>query len=187
MNQDDFSMFEPSDGEMKYDYPELADVDEFRELNNNELKFVWYFAASSSPIKNLANKPRAKKAVSLAYGRFKTKESVKQLMECNFPDDIETAIKVMRSYRMAYRIKAKLAQEYIFDRMLEIVQLNDETPVENMDFEERKKYTDVAQKVSSHLPELLRNVEYSFGLTDKAGKKKTKTPIPKISELQDLI
>ena len=126
-------LFQPSNREMKFDYPELAEVKEFSELKNNEMKFVWYYASSTSPIKELKGTHRINQSLELAYGKFAARESLGEIRKGNFPVHINNAIAVMKTYRVDYRLRAKLAQEYIFDKMIEVVQVDGS--IDSMDFD----------------------------------------------------
>ena len=43
------AVFEPTDRDMKIEYPELADMPEFSNMPNADIKFCWYFGCKSSP------------------------------------------------------------------------------------------------------------------------------------------
>ena len=46
MNYGEALMYEPSNRDMKIDYPELAEIEEFSILSARQLKFVWYLRPS---------------------------------------------------------------------------------------------------------------------------------------------
>lgn len=152
-------MFEPSSRDMKLDYPELADIEEFENLSARELKFVWYVGNRTSPLAGMKAKQRVKAAAATAWGDYHAnRESVKELSEGKLPDKIKKAIDKMSSFSPSVRLKAKFMQEYIFDKMQNIIIISPED-MDDMDADERKKYTDLALKVSSELPNLVSRLE----------------------------
>ena len=164
-----------SDKDMLIEFPELAEVKEFKGLNTKEVKLCWLVGNRTSPI--YAMKPRTakiKRALSLVYGSsWEKKEDLKQMALGDIPTPIQLGIERMAAFNPEYRLRAKLMAQYMFDTLNEVVVL--ETPISEMDIEERKKYTDLLVKVHDSLPKLVTTLETSFGA--KVISRKTKTEV----------
>ena len=167
MDYDEALMFEPSNRDMKLDYPELAEIEEFNILSARQLKFVWYVSNRTSPIAGLDQKKRLKAAASMAWGNYHSKKQ--EAIDYGngiVPDEIKAAIKKMSSFIPSVRLKAKFMQEYIFDKMQKIIVVSDKE-MDEMDADEKKKYADLALKVSSELNNVVDRMESGYGIKTK--------------------
>jgi hypothetical protein len=164
-----------SDKDMLIEFPELAEVKEFKGLNTKEVKLCWLIGNRTSPIYSM--KPRTakiKRALSLVYGSsWEKKEDLKQMALGDIATHIQLGIERMAAFNPEYRLRAKLMAQYMFDTLNEVVVLD--TPISDMDIEERKKYTDLLVKVHDSLPKLVTTLETSFGA--KVIGRKTKTEV----------
>lgn len=160
-------LFEPTARDLKLDYPELAEVEEFKVLSQRELKFVWYVGNRTSPIAGKGKKERLKAASVMAWGDYHAKkQKVQDIAKGKLEPKMVAAIEKMSSYNPSVRLKAKFMQEYIFDKMQNIIIVSSEE-LEEMDADERKKYTDLALKVSSDLTSLVDRMERGYGVKVK--------------------
>ena len=164
-----------TDRDLRIEYPELAEINEFKKLNKKEVKFCWLVGNRTSPIYNL--EPRSskiKRALSLTYGNlWNKKEELVAISNGEIPTHIQLAIERMLVFNPEYRLRARLMTQYMFDTLNEIVVLD--TPISAMDIEERKKYADLLVKVHGDLPKLVQTLETSFGA--KVISRKTKTEV----------
>lgn len=164
-----------TDRDLRIEYPELAEINEFKKLNKKEVKFCWLVGNRTSPIYNL--EPRSskiKRALSLTYGNlWNKKEELVAISNGEIPTHIQLAIERMLVFNPEYRLRARLMTQYMFDTLNEIVVLD--TPIADMDIEERKKYADLLVKVHGDLPKLVQTLETSFGA--KVISRKTKTEV----------
>lgn len=164
MELSSIEMFEPSVRDMKLDYPELAEVEEFKKLNARELKFCWYVGSRTSPLANMTKKKRLQVASATAWGGYHAKkQQVKELAEGKLTDDIIKGIKKMSTYNPSVRLKAKFMQEYIFEKMQTIIMISPEEMAE-LDADEKKKYAELALKVSSELGNVVGRMESGYGV-----------------------
>lgn len=187
MEYGDVLMFEPSNRDMKIDYPELAEIDEFKDLSSRQLKFVWYVANRTSPLAGIKGIKRLKVAASTAWGNYHTKkQEAKEYAEGKYPDEIKAAIDVMASFIPSVRLKAKFMQEYIFDKMQSIIMVS-ETDMNDMDADEKKKYTDLALKVSSELNSVVDRLENGYGVKVKKTNQKENEIKRTVSDVIDKI
>lgn len=187
MNYGEALMYEPSNRDMKIDYPELAEIEEFNILSARQLKFVWYLANRTSPIAGLEKKKRLKAAASMAWGTYHAKkEEAIEYAKGNVPDEIKAAITKMASFIPSVRLKAKLMQEYIFDKMQTIIIVSDQD-MDEMDADEKKKYADLALKISSELNNVVDRMESGYGIKVKEKSNKKSEVKRTISDIIDKI
>jgi hypothetical protein len=158
------SLFEPSKRDMKLDYPELADVEEFEELNARELKFCWYVGNRTSPLAKLDKKIRVVQAAETAFeGYRRDKSMIDGLRKGIIPSKLKLAIAKMTTYVPTVRLRAKLNTEYIFEAMQDLVIIDKQTR-KNMTGDEKKEYQALLSKVSADLPKLVDRIEGGFGI-----------------------
>ena len=171
---------------MRLDYPELADYDEFKELSARELKFCWFMGNRTSPLvrQNLQKKVMLNRAISESFGKSaKNREDVKQMLAGDIPENIMLGIKRMATFSPSVRLRARFMNEYIFDRLEEVIML-DETVKKSLSMDEKKRYADLLTKVTGELPDVVKQMEGGFGLRVKAKKKSDKAEVKvKIGDL----
>ena len=156
------------DGDMKREYKELADIEEFKDLNTKEVKFCWLVGNRTSPIFKIERDFRIQKALKIVWGdKFKLNPKIKELSKVKtsdeLPDDILKGIMKMNTFNPGLRLRAKLINEYIFDTLNELIML-DEGTKSTMDVDEKKKYTDLVIKVGSELQGMVDRLENSYGI-----------------------
>lgn len=168
-------------GDLKRDYPELAAVEEFKDLSPHEVRFCWLVGNRTSPIFGLDRSTRIPQASTIVWGQ-NAKQSPKQRIrdiaiassESDFPEDILKGIYKMNTYNPGYRLKAKLMAEYIFENLNRLIVVDSVTMMA-MDTDEKKKYADFVIKVSSELQGMVERLENSYGV--KTINRKTKSDI----------
>jgi hypothetical protein len=165
----DLTMFEPSGNDMRKDYPELKDFKEFESLKAREIKFCWYMGNKTSPLvkKKLKGKGLVLAAVDACYDeRAKdVNATVKAIMEGDIPKALLDGIARMSSFNPSYRLRAKWMNEYVFEKLNSLVVLDvmAETAM-NTDPDQKKKYADLAIKISSEMPDLVTRMETGYGV-----------------------
>ncbi len=96
-----------SSKQIKREYRELDDHEEFRSLSSAELVFVWWFAVRCSPIIELPEEKRVLVACDKAFKSKGQAEARKiEYGTLRFPDHIKNAIKVMDRFDPGGRITA---------------------------------------------------------------------------------
>ena len=158
------SLFEPTNRDMKLDYPELAKVEEFEELGARDLKFVWWVGNRTSPLASLNPEIRVKEAYKLAYdGYSRDKKLQDQLKKGQIPVKFKDAITRMSKFVPSVRLKAKLDTEYIFDSMQSLIFISP-SEKKDMDGEDKKDYQALLSKISKDLPDLVNKIENGYGV-----------------------
>lgn len=168
-------------GDLKREYPELADVEEFKDLNPSEVRFCWLVGNRTSPVFKMERGERIRKAMTIVWGaNYKTspKQKVRDIAsaksEEEIPEDILKGILKMNTFNPGYRLKAKLMAEYIFETLNELIVV-DQVTMHSMDVDEKKKYADFVIKVSSELQGMIDRLENSYGV--KTVDRKTKSKV----------
>jgi hypothetical protein len=151
------------DGDLRLEYPELADVDEFKSLKAKEVRLCWLLGNRTSPIYSLSKRERVVKALELTYGKdYAIRKDLGGIINGDLPDEIVAGIKKMESFNPEYRLRAKLMSQYMFEVLNEMIVL-DSVTLAGMDIDEKKKYTDLVVKVYGELPQMVKTLESSYG------------------------
>lgn len=157
------SLFEPTERDMKLDYPELAEIEEFQELTARDLKFVWYVGNRTSPLATLKSGIRVKESYKLVYeGYNREKDLQAQLRKGEIPSKFKDAIIRMSKFVPSVRLRAKLDTEYIFEAMQGLIFVSPSERA-NMEGEDKKDYQALLSKISKDLPDLVSKIENGYG------------------------
>ena len=161
--KEELKLFEVSGRRMTDEYPELAETVEFKGLSDRELKFVWYYSNSTSPLVHEEPKRRLRNSLSIAYGTFINRDELKDVKKGKFSVELQVAMDRMSSYDMSYRLKAKLNDQHIFDNLTLITSMSKSDLLE-LEPDDRKKYSELCIKVSSEMPDLIQRIEAGYGI-----------------------
>lgn len=158
-------LFNPTkDKDLRIDYPELAEMDEFKNLEPSMVKFCWYVGNRTSPLYNLKREDKVLKALSILFPRgYERIPQARELAEGNFSEDIVRGIERMTIFNPENRLKAMLISDYTFNQLQQLIYVDDKV-LKMMDFDEKKKYSDLLIKVQSSLPDIIKNLESGFGV-----------------------
>lgn len=164
-----------SDGDLRLEYPELAEIDEFKNLKAKEVRLCWLLGNRTSPIYSLSKGQRLVKALELTYGKdYAIRKDLGDIINGNMPDEIVAGIKRMESFNPEYRLRAKLMSQYMFEILNDMIVL-DSVTLAAMDIDEKKKYTDLVVKIYGELPQMVKTLESSYGA--KVVERKTKKQV----------
>lgn len=164
-----------SQGDLRIEYPELAETAEFSGMKAKEVRLCWLLGNRTSPIYKLSKRDRVLKALEIVYGAYYDKNAdAKLILDGEMPEHIKLGIRKMETYNPEYRLKAKLLSQYMFDVLNSMVVLS-EVQMASMDIDEKKKYTDLVVKVHEQLPGMVQRLENSYGV--KTIERKTKKQV----------
>lgn len=182
----DLRLFEPKSNDLRLDYPELAEVPEFKDMSPSDLKFVWYVSNRTSPIINLDKSERWREAAILAYGKnaVSSRNDVKDIIEGKMPDHIKDAINVMVKYNPIFRLRARFIAEYSFDQIQQLLFVSQDH-MAMMDGDMKKKYTDFVFNANKELPKLIEQLERGYGVSIK-NKKKEELNYKSVASIKDI-
>lgn len=169
----DLKLFEPKENNLTIDYPELAEIPEFKDLKKSDLFFVWWYANRTSPIAKLPKKERWLEAAKKAYGvKGVQRKSVKDILEGKIPDDIKLAIDVMARFDPNMRLRAKFAEQYAFDQLQDMLNMpEDVMSLIIQDPDLMKKRADFIFNATKQMPDMVARIERGYGVTLKNSKK----------------
>jgi hypothetical protein len=162
-------------GDIRLEYPELAETNEFANLKAKEVRLCWLLGNRTSPIYKLSKRDRLLKALEIIYGsHYEKNADARIILDGDMPEQLKLGIKKMESYNPEYRLKAKLMSQYMFEVLNNMIVLSD-TDLATMDIDEKKKYTDLVVKVHEQLPDMVKRLESSYGV--KTVDRKTKKQV----------
>jgi hypothetical protein len=161
--------------DLRNEYPELADIPEFKSLQPKQVRLCWLLGNRTSPLYKLEKRSRLDKALQTIYGlAYKEREDLTQMLKDGLPDDIREGVKRMETFNPEYRLRAKLLSQYMFETLNDMVVI-EPSVLASMDIDDKKKYTDLVVKIHSELPDMVRRLEESYGV--KVIDKKTKNKV----------
>ena len=155
------TIFEPTD-DYKKKYPELSRVQEFKELNDNDLSFAWYMGNQTSPFYKMDNEKKLKESAKKVFG---SGEKSDKYAKGEYDYKVSNAILKMATFIPSLREKANASASNIFDRIVEISNLQPHH-FKNGDTIDYKKQLDVYAEALNQLPKALKIAEEGFGVKD---------------------
>jgi hypothetical protein len=163
--------------DMKGEYPELMQVEEFQMLTDVELRFVWLLGNKTSPFclanETVEQEREIKREKALKASKLYDKISDKQRDEYykgRFGQKIHNAIQRMLLFNPSLRMRAKLMNETMFNNMEKMVQLTEEE-LERMTVDDKKLYGSMCKTISENIDTLLPQVENAYGVREIKRKK----------------
>lgn len=172
--EEEIILFEPQGkGDLRVDYPELGEVEEFASLNNKDMSFVWYWANKTSPYYHIKNKmEKVRHCIKKAYGdKYLSEKDRNNYYSMKFPPKVQVAIETMSQYNPSIRDRAKTIVEKIFDNFEEIASISVDE-IKAMETDEKEDYVGLAQKVIDKMPSLVGQIEGGFGVKKRFSGKK---------------
>jgi hypothetical protein len=107
--QKDYVLYAPkSKRGLKMEYPDLNDYEDFAQLNEPEMLFVWSWACTSSPFREmpLDNNLRLKACLEYAYpDELARKTKFSDYSGRGLPDHIQRAVIQMGNFNLAARVE----------------------------------------------------------------------------------
>lgn len=172
--------FEPIKGKsFKQLYPEVDQIEEFADLDNKELEFVWYYAYPDSPHIKKDPRQRAIMAFDEAWGADqrigKTNTKLVNYSSGIFPEHIKSAIERMKTIKPGARKVARETTQNIFDTIIEIgnTRIDDLKDAETgqLNVEKAAKFTTLAMNIAKELPAIVERIEIGYSGSRKGNQK----------------
>lgn len=167
-------MFPPTDKDLRMEYPELAQVDEFKKLTQPEMLFVWHYANKTSKYINLPDRERVIKCLEVLKKDLSAQE-LQEYSQLVFPEHLKLAIERMQKYDPKVRDQAKTINETIFDNLNTIVNAD----VGEMDMEEKQKYVALSMNIVKNMSDMVAQIEHGYGIKENGKKKEADTTAEK--------
>jgi len=174
----DYFLFMPkSKRGLLADYPELKKHEQFLNLSNRQMIFVWCFACKGSPLfhRSLPEPELIKEAVKASKLTFKDPKDEQNFLSGNFPHKVRAAIEVMKTFNPVVRFRAKKVLERAIKNIERIISVDiDESGNSDQffdkdgkpDWAKKKAYIDSTVKANSELPKMIAQAERGYGITD---------------------
>lgn len=164
----EYGLFYPqTDIDLRTQYPELRTYDEFKILSTREMLLCWYMANKTSPFYYLLDSVRTKRA--LEYSGYTgdapgDKFTPRQLQNNDAPSYFKKALAKMATFEPDVR-------KDILSVLLKIVEhaknsVNEDITKFNSDATKLKAFNDMCMSIGEKLPNILKNVEGVFGISD---------------------
>lgn len=134
----DYVIFAPKGNkELKREYKELDDYQEFKALNNSDLLFVWWYACKCSPLINIPEEKRVFMAIDQSYRDKGIQEARKvDWQNRDFPPHIKQAIKVMDRFNPQMRVQFAADTQFLLQQCQHAIRQDTSkaTPEEKEDY-----------------------------------------------------
>jgi hypothetical protein len=172
-----YSMFQPKDRrKLTSQYPELKENRDLEELTSGDLKFCWNLGCETSDLYDMyGNEKTRQKAIETAIDRSYKKIDAKRVAEINkaMPRDLEKGIEAFVKYNVSIRVRSQKMLSKIIDNMEsaidvdmkgpEFIEVDKEgQPTGRIDFDARKKYTDMAISIVKNMGDFIAQSESGF-------------------------
>jgi len=148
-------------------YPELAKEQEFKDLDDKELKFAWHCGNPTSPYSRakIPEKDKISKSYDVAFGKdVKPEKKLKFIKE--MPEKIKLAVTRMAMYDVDIRLRARFIVEEGFANIQSAIVIDSEA-LREMEIDDRKKYVEMSTKALKELPDLVDTLERGFGVKER--------------------
>jgi hypothetical protein len=165
--------------DLRKTYPELAGVKEFDGLKTLDVKFCWYYSVFYHDESD--HKKRIAQSINQSYRDSIDEAYRKELLKGNFTDQMRKAIRKFDSFDIGSRIRAKFIAERQLDAFEKLSNTDvnnvglvkvygeegDEAIGEKRDWNQVNAFVSAMTKINESIPELLKNVEQSYGVRTK--------------------
>lgn len=182
-----YSMFAPTSGrKLSFDYPELKNYSEIKDLKKGEQIFCWYLGCNVSPLYEFYNdKETREKAVKKAYElSFKEgepqmqKELRKKIDNGDMPSVYQKAIDRFEKFELNSRIRAKKMVDKVMENLEKLIDTDvdgeeflvvdkDGLHTGEVDWDKKKKYADMAINISKNLADIQKQAEDGHYVTEQ--------------------
>lgn len=188
-----FKLFEPKSdtSDLKVDYPELASIPEFKRLTTKKLKFAYYYGCRwSEHYKEIDHTKKVDRCLRDSGLKDMPKDDVLRYMEKQWEDDVVSAIRRFESFNPSVRLQAKM----MYEKMLEMTKTVLEKSMADLvtaDAGGRKDIMDIINKANNQIPELVKQLEDGWGITESKKKGKSdddgKSPTEVLMESEEIL
>lgn len=160
-------LFAPKNSsQLKVQYPELAEISEFQELNEYEMLFVWGYACDTSPFldaKVVPEKERLNAVIEWAYPSTEARLAKKREFNSDLPAMVKMAIIKMKAFNKQARIEEQVFLLQLRENCKRFIAQD----IETISPEEQDKYWVNVQRARKELVETRHAVEKgALGLAD---------------------
>ena len=161
LSEKNYLLFAPRKGrDLKTEYSELNQTEQFKRLSKDEMLFVWYMACVSSPFAEFKDEEKLDTVIDLSFPKKFRDAKRTEYQGRSFPTHIREALVKMRSYDLPHRLRNRVFCEQFYANLEHIskVKVADENGSDPslgaLDREQLERLT----KAISELPDTDRHV-----------------------------
>lgn len=111
-----YVIFAPmSERDLRVQWPELSDYEEFRTLKVHDMLFVWWYRCESSPYSDDEDEEKLEKCIERAYPTEQQRAAKLTEFKERLPDTIKVACKRMESFNRTARVENYIQTKMVRD------------------------------------------------------------------------
>ena len=164
LSEKNYLLFAPRKGrDLKTEYSELNQTEQFKRLSKDEMLFVWYMACVSSPFAEFKDEEKLDTVIDLSFPKKFRDAKRTEYQGCNFPAHIREALVKMRSYDLPHRLRNRVFCEQFYANLEHISKVKVADESGKVDFAQAKDYANMISSVTKTMRELSAMLENTDG------------------------
>ena len=164
LSEKNYLLFAPRKGrDLKTEYSELNQTEQFKRLSKDEMLFVWYMACVSSPFTEFKDEEKLDTVIDLSFPKKFRDAKRTEYQGCNFPAHIREALVKMRSYDLPHRLRNRVFCEQFYANLEHISKVKVADESGKVDFAQAKDYALMISSVTKTMRELSAMLENTDG------------------------
>ena len=164
LSEKNYLLFAPRKGrDLKTEYSELNQTEQFKRLSKDEMMFVWYMACVSSPFAEFKDEEKLDTVIDLSFPKKFRDAKRTEYQGRSFPTHIREALVKMRSYDLPHRLKNRVFCEQFYANLEHISKVKVADESGKVDFAQAKDYANMISSVTKTMRELSAMLENTDG------------------------
>jgi hypothetical protein len=175
------SLYAPqNEKDLREQYPELWEVEEFSSLEIKELLLTWYYGAPTSPYSQLPHIQAVEESFLAVYKSHDKipADKISKWLENDLSETQKIAVNRWKSMNVSMRIKSKTMVDKMLSNLEKMADVTDQdfqkydeegNVVKGVDWAARTQYANFCRITSQLLPDLIKQSEQGFGITKVKG------------------
>ena len=164
LSEKNYLLFAPRKGrDLKTEYSELNQTEQFKRLSKDEMLFVWYMACVSSPFAEFKDEEKLDTVIDLSFPKKFRDAKRTEYQGCSFPTHIREALVKMRSYDLPHRLRNRVFCEQFYANLEHISKVKVADESGKVDFAQAKDYANMISSVTKTMRELSAMLENTDG------------------------
>ena len=164
LSEKNYLLFAPRKGrDLKTEYSELNQTEQFKRLSKDEMLFVWYMACVSSPFAEFKDEEKLDTVIDLSFPKKFRDAKRTEYQGCTFPTHIREALVKMRSYDLPHRLRNRVFCEQFYANLEHISKVKVADESGKVDFAQAKDYALMISSVTKTMRELSAMLENTDG------------------------
>ena len=164
LSEKNYLLFAPRKGrDLKTEYSELNQTEQFKRLSKDEMLFVWYMACVSSPFAEFKDEEKLDTVIDLSFPKKFRDAKRTEYQGRSFPTHIREALVKMRSYDLPHRLRNRVFCEQFYANLEHISKVKVADENGKVDFAQAKDYANMISSVTKTMRELSAMLENTDG------------------------